>query len=682
MYDDKQFINVKTKLADHFHEMQIKGKGLYDVDIDKHEIWDIYLNAFPESANQIYNTNVEQDCNTCKHFIRKAGGIVALDEDMNMESIWDVDLQDEEYQPSFDALAEYVKSRPIINLTMRDYETIGTPHNYQEIEGGSVITWEHYSVKLEPTNVAQDGSMLSKERGQNKTEYQLFKRLLDEISIDTWNTLYDLIKTGSLYKGDEWEHQVSSAKIAKQKYDTFDGIQQVNYVWNCVFYQNPTVLHMINTSFGVLLKDIEGGMDIIQAVTKFESIVAPENYKRSKPIYTKEMVENAQKTIKKLGYMDSLGRKHATIDEIELKNMLYYDADVNCRAKTEDVFSKLVKNAIIKPTTFDGIPEVSITEFLNKIVPNSSKIEVLFEEKNVSHLMSLISAQNPTSKSMFKWDNNIGWAYIGNMADSPLKKQVRTMGGNVDGVLRFSIQWNDVSRDKNDLDAHCITAEGDEIDFREKINISSGGSLDVDIQNPVLDIPAVENIIFEDERNLPYGEYVFFVHQYAYRGGDNGFRAEIEFNGEIHKFNYLKKLSQGESVDVASVIWDGKEFKIQNKIPSTEEGRTIWGVHTNTFIPVQLICKSPNHWTNNVGNEHIFFILQNCINDESPNGIYNEYLKQELIEHRKVFEALGSELSVEKSPDQLSGLGFSRTQRSQLIFRITDEKTYTIKVNI
>ena len=50
------------------------------------------------------------------------------------------------------------------------------------------------------------------------------------------------------------------------------------------------------------------------------------------------------------------------------------------------------------------------------------------------------------------------------------------------------------------------------------------------------------------------GEYLFRVHQYTYRDGDNGFEAEIEFDNTIYNFSYPFKLNQGKYVEVAKVI--------------------------------------------------------------------------------------------------------------------------------
>ena len=89
---------------------------------------------------------------------------------------------------------------------------------------------------------------------------------------------------------------------------------------------------------------------------------------------------------------------------------------------------------------------------------------------------------------------------------------------------------------------------------------------------------------------------------------------------------------------------------------------------------------SPNFWDEQspIGNKHYFFMLNGCVNDENPNGFFNEYLKSELIPYRKVFEALGARAHAVDTPNQLSGLGFSSTRRNNLIVR-ADGKVYKVK---
>ena len=210
--------------------------------------------------------------------------------------------------------------------------------------------------------------------------------------------------------------------------------------------------------------------------------------------------------------------------------------------------------------------------------------------------------------------------------------------------------------------------------------------MDIDIINPKRDIPAVENIIFPNRRTMRRGEYLFFTHCYTNRGGRQGFRAEIEFDGQIYSYDYNTPMKQGEIVKVASVIlYENGEFKIKEYLKSSSSAREVWDVTTNQFVPVGMIMHSPNFWDgeSKIGAEHTFFILKGCHNHENPNGFFNEYLTPELKDFKHVMEALGSKTAVTYTDDQLSGIGFNHTQKNDVIIKVktttdSEEKIFRV----
>lgn len=684
-----EFKKMKELMTRNFVE-NFDGPTLFEVDLDKDYLWNLYLDSFPEGTNEIYRKRREYDCNCCRHFLKSMGSVVRIDQHNDIHTIFEFDTGSEVFQPVMDALDAYVKSKAITDVFLTSDRTVGTDKSHELCDDGSVNTYEHFFLHI-PVECIKKKDELGTIRGRLRDRKNVFKRSLDEISWDAANTVLELIESKALYRGEEWMNAIRDFKTYKTEYEMVPGHKKNNWVWKWSGYAGDVVGKIRNHSIGVLLTDISNGMDLEEAVRRYERIVAPTNYKRPKAIFTKKMLDDAKKTVSELGYMDSLGRRFATLDDITVNNILFSNRD-SAKKTGGNVFDDMMSDVTVDAKKFSRIEEVDADKFVKDILPTAKELEVLLENKHGANMVSLIAPMNKDAKSMFKWNNGFSWSYAGNITDSDIRENVKMAGGNVEGVLRFSIQWNDgaVPND-NDLDAHCVFKSigvNDHIFFAHERSYYTGGFLDVDIRVPSHEVggkAAVENIAWASKNKMPAGTYEFFVHQYAYRGGDDGFRAEIEFDGNVYSYNYTGKIpTRNRSyVKVATVTLDKNgDFSIEHHLNTQQSSRDIWGLKSNTFVPVSTVMYSPNYWDdqNGIGHRHYFFMLKDCKNPDTPNGFYNEFLKHELEQHKRVFEALGSKMAVEQSDNQLSGLGFSATKRNDLIVRVRNDNMRVMRV--
>ena len=685
----KDFVKAIQK---NLQQMSKDSSRLFTVNVDTEELYNLYLDSFPAGTNEIYRERREYDCSCCRHFIRDVGNVVSI-KNGELHTIWGINpVSDDKYNVVAAALDAYVKQKAVSGVFLKKEKRIGTPENREMLPTGKINKYEHFFVDLPEICIFKEcyGHTLEGDLSQFRDVRNVFKRSLDEISKEAVDTVLELIAQNSLYKGAEWKKQLTEFKNYQKEYGKLTDEQKELWIWEKSIAAGAVIGKIRNHSIGTLLVNISEGMDLDLAVRKYEQIVAPVNYKRQKAIFTKKMLEDAKKTITELGYMDSLQRRFATLDDITVNNILFSNKDAAKRITgAMDLFDEMEQDVAIDPKRFSKVEEISAEDFIKNVLPVAKELEVYLENKHIQNMVSLIAPEVADAKTMFKWNNGMSWAYTGNITDSDIKENVKAAGGSVTGIVRFSIQWNDGNgKDNSDLDAHCLEPQGgDHIYFSHKISRYTGGELDIDITDPIYQCKsnggvAVENITYPSKERMKPGTYKFYVNQYSFRNSQ-GFKAEVEVNGEIHSYEYNTPVRG--NVDVAEVILDQSgNFKVVDKLPGNcaTISKDVWGIKTLQFTPVSVVCYSPNYWDEQkgIGHQHLFFMLKDCINPEEPNGYYNEFLKPELEQHRRVFEALGAKAHVKDVDDQLSGVGFSLTKRNDLIIKVKGATERVLKI--
>lgn len=667
-----EFKDFRDSLISNFDRLS-KGKSrLYEVNVDRDRIYEEYLNGFSDPEERQGHT-----CNFCKSFLRQYGGIVVI-ENYEMVSIWD-DLQVSDlYAPSVENLSRYIHSLPISNVFLNEFPKLGTFSSIQRHEDGTITTWDHLFLKLDKRFVYRTSSTIDSDKANFRSKKEVLKNSFDQLTPDAVDTVLELIAQNSLYRGNEFKGMVESFRKLQRTYLELPEEKKDGYCWEMSNTAHDSICRIKNTSIGTLLVNISEGMELDRAVSAFESVVAPTNYKRPAPIITQKMVDESRKLVESMGFMDSLDRRFATPEDLETDNVLFIDKISNMK----DIFNEMSKSTVAStPKNSSKVEEISISDFLNKVVPTCKSIEVLFENQHMNNLVSLITAVNPTAPSMFKWKNPFSWTYTNGVTDS-IKEKVKAAGGNVEGELRVSLSWFNY----DDLDLHVVEPHGEEIMFSHKKSNRSGGQLDIDMNAGFGETrDAVENVIWTDKSRMLEGRYEIKIHNYCLREGlDPGFIVEVECHGQIYHYEFKdspKNKSFYESIyfDYSKVNGVTMVTDFKSELPTKEK----WGIKTNQYHRVKLISSSPNHWsTPGIGNKHYMFFLEDCKNDENPRGIFNEFLIDDLLKQKRAFEVLGSKLKVADSENQLSGLGFSDTKKTSFYVRVEGAFKRTLKINV
>lgn len=716
------------------------GKDEAGNDATKDLLWNTYISSFPAGTNPVFKERTDHDCQCCKSFVRQMGGVVAII-DGRIRSIWDVPMTGSFYDAVSHEMAVLVKSAPIDNVFFHTEKQIGVEKNFQQVlngvalagnvsekdalkdlathpfrtEGG-VITWEHFHLHL-PMACTVDGKKIGPLQSEARAAHDVLKRGLTELTLDAVDTVLELIAQNSLYRGEEHKGALMEFRRLKVAFDAercvtpFDhatgkfveGSTEL-FVWSNI---GSFAARIRNTAIGTLLIDLSDDVDLEDAVKKFEgSIMAPANYKRPTALVSKAMVQKAQAKIEELGLTSALERRYATIDDITVNNILFVDRAVRPSMSKlfgapygkgkqfsgTDAFADILSKVPENTKKLDKVEEVTIEDFLANIVPKAESLELLVENRHAGNLVSLIAPVDPGSKNLFKWSNRFSWSYAGEMADS-IKERVKKAGGSVTGDLCCRLAWDYV----DDLDFHMYEPTGGHVSFRDVRRLSkNGGMLDVDANGcDGMKADPVENIYYAEKRRMHDGVYSLVVNNYSRRSNGTGFEAEVEFGGVQYNFVYEKALRTDETVKVADITYSKVDgFSIKALLPSTQASKQVWGMQTETFRKVNVVMLSPNYWdlgagastqlgsygVYGVGNKHYFFMLDGCHNEDKARGFFNEFLSNELEPHRKTMEMVGSKMRTEESERQLSGLGFSSTQRGSVLVRVKGSFQRVVKV--
>lgn len=186
-----RFLELREMIVTHFNEMVSDAENLFEVEVDKDEMYELYLNSFPEGMNEVYRERREYDCSCCKQFIRNIGNMVVI-KNNKVETIWDINTGDADFQMVMDALSEYIHARPVTDVYVTKEFQVGTKSNKEMLPSGEVKTWNHFYVRIPDRFVDKSRRSEGDIKGIFRDTRNVFKRSLDEIERESVDTVLEI----------------------------------------------------------------------------------------------------------------------------------------------------------------------------------------------------------------------------------------------------------------------------------------------------------------------------------------------------------------------------------------------------------------------------------------------------------------------------------------------------------
>jgi hypothetical protein len=363
---------------------------------DADNLWEKYLEAIPESCRQHYN------CNCCKNFVRKFGGLVLITDSYKTESaVWNEE----------DALPELKEATKVLKKTVEKAKIVGVFLSSEKFWGNEKTYlknpiekeyWTHMNL-CPPKSMVYDHSPLTSNQAmaEKVEDFKNVKRAISEFSTDVLQQALTLLKTESLYRS---EKVMGPAKWLMDLQVELKDLKhnKDNIIWKSVATAPAGFCHPRSSMIGTLLDDIASGLSFDDVSRKFAAKMSPIQYQRPQAAPSAGNIEQAEKIIEKLNCKDSLRRRFARLEELQLIWKPQYNEP---KVLKEGVFSHLKpKEEPLPAVAGKDIPPIKMTwdKFCKTVLPEA--IEISLKATYKSSYSALVTAVDLNAPPILQWD--------------------------------------------------------------------------------------------------------------------------------------------------------------------------------------------------------------------------------------------------------------------------------------
>jgi len=397
-------------------------------------LWEAYLAGIPEQYRQHYN------CNCCRRFIEKYGGLVAIDPELGHlhPILWEgypvPNGAPKFFHASIYRLQTTVFKAKVTGIFLSADPVWGVSSNV-EAHGGQITNrWTHLS-GINPNIWKEKVKTAFQAMAEKREEHHMLCRALAEIPKDAAIQAVRVLEADVVDRG---EKTLGNAKWFLDLHDKIKGAKgnkRDNVIWLAVALAPPGWCHIRSGILSTLLDDIIAGLDFEAIRRRWNAKMHPLQYQRPTALPADGLIKQANELVEKLGCRKSLDRRFAKLADIEAVMEKWVLSSEDGEPRTVDTFIRpfiwrkpndVEDRTKQEPTggAFDHLrgkrmsevkpvqlpaKQVVWAEFRRQLF-NAKKVEVVLSHGPLP-MYALITAADPDAPNLLQWDNTVSWYF-------------------------------------------------------------------------------------------------------------------------------------------------------------------------------------------------------------------------------------------------------------------------------
>jgi hypothetical protein len=349
-------------------------------------LWNVYLSNIPEDVRSTYN------CNTCRHFIERFGGLISIDESTGETKsvIWDPKHgMPDVLRESVQRLKLEVESLPVEDVFVTSKNRLGV---------AETDDFKHPYVDVPDRLVYHDALTTSQVQAQRREDIKTLCLALASYKIEDFIALVRLFRSEAVRRHEKFAAHATWLYSLKRLDESRSTRYRRNKIWCAIATGSEGWSHVRSSVLGTMLDDLAVGVPIPTVIERFNEKLDPTTYQRPQAPKAGNILQ-AEKKFEQLGLESALARRFARLDEVQA---LWTPTPAKPKSSTGGIFGDLKARGEAELEQKMPAARMSWAKFERTALAFVDRIDVLVP--GYGNFVALTTSVDPDARPIIRWD--------------------------------------------------------------------------------------------------------------------------------------------------------------------------------------------------------------------------------------------------------------------------------------